>query len=136
MTDARTYQDRKEYNRQWRARNKDKIKEYERRQYENRPEYREYRKRYVATRYLERRQLIDGIKLEQGCIDCGYREHACALDFDHRDPAAKLFTIAEGSHWKLERLLEEIGKCDVRCRNCHAVRTKEQKLGGRPRSRG
>jgi|SRR5271165_499867 len=130
MSDERTYTDRREYHRAWRQANAERVRQYERDYYARNPDS---RREYMAKRYADRRALIDGIKLDRGCVDCGYREHACALDFDHRDPATKLFTVAEGSHWKLNRLLSEIEKCDVRCRNCHAVRTKEQKLGGRPR---
>lgn len=74
-------------------------------------------------RYAERRALIDSIKVERGCVDCGYRAHPAALDFDHLDPAQKTWSIATNWSRRWERLLEEIAKCEVRCRNCHAIRT-------------
>ena len=130
MEDKRSYADRKDYHRAWRIANADRVRQYERDYYARNPDW---RRNYMAKRYADRRALIDQIKVDRGCADCGYHEHACALDFDHREPSGKLFTIAEGSHWNLDRLLAEIEKCDVVCANCHRVRTKSQKLGGRPR---
>lgn len=71
-----------------------------------------------------RRALLDDIKLTSGCIDCGYRQHPAALEFDHRDRSEKSFTIARFYHsvpWAT--VLAEIAKCDVRCANCHRVRS-------------
>ena len=59
----------------------------------------------------------------KGCIDCGYKENAVALDFDHRDPLNKIGKISEFSHLSKQRLKEEIKKCDVRCSNCHRIKT-------------
>ena len=133
MSDGREYSERREYALAWRKANRDRVREYERQLYERKPGYREYRRLYAAERYQERREFVDDWKLLHGCIDCGYREHACALDLDHRDPATKLKTVAEIMHASWDKLLAEIDKCDVRCRNCHAVRTQAQRLGGRPR---
>jgi hypothetical protein len=73
----------------------------------------------------KRYEFLNAYKLEQGCVDCGYKEHACALDFDHRDPAEKEFTIGLNPRTTMARIIAEMAKCDVRCKNCHAVRTKE-----------
>ena len=57
-------------------------------------------------------------------MDCGYKEHAIALDFDHRPGTEKVHDIAYmvGSRtWTA--IIEEIAKCDVVCSNCHRVRT-------------
>jgi hypothetical protein len=47
------------------------------------------------------------------------------MDFDHRDPSKKLFTIAGGHALLMSRakLIAEVEKCDVVCANCHALRT-------------
>jgi hypothetical protein len=73
--------------------------------------------------YKRRRAFLDALKLEAGCIDCGYNEYPCALDFDHRDPSDKTFNVGHGFGYNLDFLLEEIAKCDVRCSNCHRVKT-------------
>ena len=79
--------------------------------------------RYKARRaWLNRVAKINALKLEQGCVDCGYRAHPQALEFDHRDPKAKLFNISE-KNYSWDRMLKEIAKCDIRCANCHRVRT-------------
>lgn len=61
------------------------------------------------------------------CIDCGNADIR-VLHFDHRDPALKEQDIAQALHncWAWERLSIEIAKCDVRCSNCHMIRTAEQ----------
>ena len=61
-------------------------------------------------------------------MDCGYNRHPEALDFDHRPGVNKLFNIGEkvGSY-SLDKIWAEIAKCDVVCRNCHAVRTAERR---------
>lgn len=64
--------------------------------------------------------MVRDIKLARGCKDCGYCGHPDALEFDHlRD---KKFTIAEGRR-NVDKLLEEIEKCEVVCANCHRIRT-------------
>lgn len=77
--------------------------------------------------------MVNAIKMERGCIDCGYNAHPAALHFDHRDPSTKSFTIAKQLTCRLDRLMAEIAKCDVRCANCHAVRSVVEGHLGRPR---
>jgi hypothetical protein len=88
-----------------------------------------------ARTYAVVRAELDRIKLAAGCVDCGYNAHPAALHFDHIDPLTKSFTIAPG--WsRAKHLLEaEIAKCEIRCANCHAVRTVTEKHGGRGRPR-
>src|SRR3990167_1076458 len=49
---------------------------------------------------------------------CGESDSRC-LDFHHRDPATKEFTIRNGVNRGITRMLAEIAKCDVLCANCH-----------------
>jgi hypothetical protein len=92
----------------------------------------EQRRRTENTR-RKHLAIVTAIKLENGCIDCGYRGHPAALHFDHRDPATKSFGISRSLGFSLPILMAEIAKCDVRCANCHAVRSANQKHLGRPR---
>ena len=58
-------------------------------------------------------------KLKTKCVKCGI-EKKYLLEFHHRDPNEKEFTIA---HWRKRSfacLLEEANKCDILCKNCHA----------------
>lgn len=78
---------------------------------------------YYRARATKAMQLMSQIKLERGCSDCGYKEHAVALDFDHRDPETKIANVSAMRQASKKTLLAEIEKCDVVCANCHRVRT-------------
>ena len=80
-----------------------------------------------------RSPVIDAIKMEHGCVDCGYDAHPAALHFDHVDPSTKLFGIAKGLTRSWSAILAEIAKCEVRCANCHAIRGVQEGHLGRPR---
>jgi hypothetical protein len=96
--------------------------------------YAENQREYFAQRYRNRRDFLDALKLEQGCTDCGYRADPRALDFDHLIPGEKSAEIQALMNLSWDRVLEEIGKCVVRCANCHRIRTfREQHLGFRAR---
>lgn len=73
-----------------------------------------------------RRALIDRIKLESGCVRCGFKAHAAALDFNHAR-GVKVFNVSQDPKVALYRLLEEIAKCDVLCANCHRIHTYENR---------
>lgn len=47
--------------------------------------------------------------------------HPATFDFHHRDPSQKTTNIAHiyQKGWGLERIQEELDKCDVLCANCH-----------------
>lgn len=78
---------------------------------------------YSYNRYWKKRKWLNELKLREGCIDCGYDQHPAALQFDHRNPATKSFNIGASLHMGWVTLTQEIIKCDVRCANCHAVKT-------------
>lgn len=60
-------------------------------------------------------------KMSHGCIDCGYREHPVALDFDHVDGKTLHFNRMKS----IRAVQEEIERhnCVVRCANCHRIKT-------------
>jgi hypothetical protein len=73
-------------------------------------------------------RLVGMIKKHYGCKDCGYSNHAQALQFDHIDNNKKASVsnlIRSDYSWKT--ILEEINKCEIRCANCHAVMTANRK---------
>ena len=76
-----------------------------------------------ARRRKKYADFIREYKLEAGCEHCGYNDHACALQFDHRDPSQKLFNVARGRDYPWKVFLAEIDKCRVLCANCHAIHT-------------
>jgi transposase len=55
------------------------------------------------------------------CQVCGYSRCLAALEFHHRIPAEKLFSLShEGVTRSLERARLEAQKCVLLCGNCHA----------------
>ena len=69
----------------------------------------------------QKREFLASYKLEQGCAECGYKEHPAALTFDHINPETKEFNPADYGKVSWERLLKEILKCRVLCANCHNI---------------
>lgn len=75
---------------------------------------------YAKARLESRMQLFIRIKQEQGCKTCGLTDHRC-LDFHHRDPQEKSFTLSQARHKTMAVIEAEIAKCDVVCANCHRI---------------
>ena len=89
----------------------------------------------------ESRNLVDQIKLESGCVKCGYNKNPKALEFNHIDPSNKYrdrngktvdisrMAIASGknsaekSRYAIKTILKEIEKCEILCANCHREHT-------------
>lgn len=72
-------------------------------------------------RQAKRKEWINGLKLEKGCIRCGEKRLPC-LQFHHRDPKEKELRISLALYrWPKEKVLAEIAKCDVLCANCHCI---------------
>jgi DNA-binding CsgD family transcriptional regulator len=53
------------------------------------------------------------------CVKCGYNECIWALEFHHKDPNEKDFTISTYTTLGWEKLKKELDKCELRCSNCH-----------------
>lgn len=72
----------------------------------------------LKVRREKKKALVDF--LGGKCIKCGYNKCIAALEFHHRDPSEKDFEMCTNIHHPLEVLKEEVKKCDLLCRNCHA----------------
>ena len=84
-------------------------------------------KRVTTQRYQQsRRDLINKIKVERGCVVCGYNAHAAALDFNHVR-GEKLFNVSQDTKKAWINMRAEIEKCDVLCANCHRIHTYENR---------
>lgn len=69
--------------------------------------------------YWRQRAKIKLVEYKGGeCERCGYKKCIDALDFHHRDPNEKDFTIG-GKSWSFDRLKNEADKCILVCANCH-----------------
>ena len=73
-----------------------------------------------------RRDLVNKIKVDKGCAKCGYSVHAAALDFNHVR-GDKKFNVSQDTKVALQKLLDEIAKCEVLCANCHRIHTYENR---------
>lgn len=65
-------------------------------------------------------EFVQEYKRSHSCTRCGESE-PCCLDFHHIDPSTKIGVIAWMAHrgFGLERIKEEIAKCEILCANCH-----------------
>ena len=77
----------------------------------------------MAKLYARRYRRVSKYKQKQGCIDCGYNEHPAALHFDHMDRELKHSRVSSMINGQLKKLFNEIRKCEIRCANCHAIKT-------------
>ena len=77
------------------------------------------------------RAFVRDYKVTRGCVDCGER-NPLVLDLDHRDPAQKVLAVSDlvNRGVGLETVAAELDKCDVRCANCHRIRTHTQRCIG------
>lgn len=77
---------------------------------------------YRCNKRRQRRRRAELISLRGGrCEACGYDAVHAALEFHHRDPETKVFSLAN-FHGSWVRLLLEAAKCDLLCANCHRLR--------------
>lgn len=104
-------------------------REYCRRQHYRRNSVKHNKRRRVhQMEYLLRnRQLMDSYLAAQACADCG-NDNPVVLEFDHVRGSKRydVSTMAR-SGWSWRRILQEIAKCEIRCANCHRIRTAVQR---------
>ena len=70
-------------------------------------------------RHRKRQQLIE--HLGGKCVACGVTEN---LQFDHINRADKLYTIGKILDWNMSRILPEVDKCQLLCKECHRIKTR------------
>lgn len=81
------------------------------------------RSKYQREQIKNRNRAFMSQVKHSGCLDCGELDFI-VLEFDHRDPTTKSFSISDvGATVSMKRLKEELQKCDVVCSNCHRRRT-------------
>jgi hypothetical protein len=93
-----------------------------------REHYEQHRDRYVARAVRRKKELkgqraayLIALFRARPCVDCG-EDDPLVLEFDHLGD--KKFNIAKGiTNHSWQAVLDEIGKCDVVCANCHRRRT-------------
>lgn len=79
-----------------------------------------YQCRNTQKRESRQRKKLKLVEEAGGrCVLCGYNACMRALDFHHRDPEIKEFTVSQKMKWSVERLRDEVSKCVLLCKNCH-----------------
>ncbi len=84
--------------------------------------------KFQATiRHRNRKFIFKYLNLYGQCIDCGNKDWK-VLEFDHRDQDTKSADVSRfySNHYSFKRIKEEIKKCDIRCANCHKIKTRKQ----------
>lgn len=104
----------------------DAHNKYQKIQRKKNPEKVEKQRKRSELRYHQRQDYVNEIKLRLGCTDCGYKEHPAALDFDHVTNT-KTANVSKMMFYTMEKLTNEINKCEVVCSNCHRIRTTKRK---------
>lgn len=67
------------------------------------------------------KNIVFEYKSKQKCCKCGF-SNPVALDFHHIKKSDKIFTIGNWAERKsINLIIEEISKCIVLCKNCHAI---------------
>ena len=75
-----------------------------------------YRSKNINKSYVR-----DHLLQSKGCVDCGDRR-LIVLDFDHvRGDKVSHVSALMGTSLKLLKI--EISKCEIRCSNCHRIKT-------------
>lgn len=138
---------RAEYMRRYQQKNKEKVNEINRKsrqtsdraakdreRYADDPEYREkvqlknkeqYQK-HKTERTIKRREsrrqrrLLMIERLGSKCVGCGTTEN---LQFDHIDRTQKSANVAKMLDYSMEKLTEEVDKCQLLCYNCHEYKS-------------
>lgn len=81
----------------------------------------EYRKKQLAFRVNRRLSKKKILVSEMGgkCEKCGYNRSIKALQFHHKNPHKKEYTISERQDFSIEKVRREVRKCVLVCANCH-----------------
>ena len=82
----------------------------------------EERKKRNYKHVKDRRQKLKEMSVEYKggkCEICGYDKCLRSLDFHHREPNEKDFSIGSYKIMSWEKIKTELNKCDLLCSNCH-----------------
>ena len=101
-------EEKRAYDREWYAKNKERIRESKNKRVQNK---RQSNAMYVYN-YL----------LSHPCVDCGESD-PIVLEFDHTKDKHKSMSDMVRQSYSIDKIKNEIEKCEVRCANCHRRKT-------------
>ena len=80
------------------------------------------KKCHISVKKNQQREIkLKCVEYKGGkCQKCEYDKCVAAIDFHHRDPAQKSFNISTVRFHEWEVIRQELDKCDILCKNCHA----------------
>ncbi len=101
--------------------------EYNKKHYRNNPKpYKDRAKISGAKIASENKEYVLSYLGEHPCVDCGESDIE-VLQFDHIEMVGgNGKRVTSLLRYSLNRIKEEISKCEVRCANCHVRRTRKQ----------
>ena len=80
------------------------------------------RKLKAKNRKCAREFLYEYLK-DKKCVDCG-EDNPIVLEFDHvRENKVRTISKMVGNGSKIQTILSEMEKCEIRCANCHRIKT-------------
>lgn len=116
----------------WKIKNKRKSlhckicsRKYIKEHYNNNKHYylNKAKKRNKILRQSSHQYIVSFLK-SHPCIDCG-ENNILVLEFDHKHRKDKFDSVSQMIKRRLsvKKIAEEIRKCEVRCSNCHRIKT-------------
>jgi len=104
---------------EWRKKNPEKCKEYSLKC------NRKADRNWIKKKYQINKEKTKKYLLSHPCVDCGNKD-VRVLEFDHvRGIKYKQVTNLLQGSWN--KIFEEIEKCEVRCANCHKIKTDSER---------
>ena len=74
--------------------------------------------RKYKSHHIRNITIINNFK-NKPCVQCGQQYESYNMQFDHINPANKLYNVCQLKSRKLDILLTELNKCQVLCALCH-----------------
>lgn len=96
------------------------LREYRKAEYARKREHIIRQQKINSEKYITRnRDFVVGYLKDNPCVDCGESDIIC-LEFDHvRGSKIAGVGLMISNGWSLNKIKDEIAKCEVRCANCH-----------------